>query len=110
MRAEKIEQGVSTCFKAYRLVLRRIALFFCPNFSARLPQARSTGEKMRAEKIEQGVSPYFSAPIFLPAFLTDDRNSSNRNSLRAASIFALMIDLFRLLVQAARHIILSRLK
>jgi hypothetical protein len=37
---------------------------------------------MRAEKIESGVYSYFSAPIFLPAFLTNGHNSLTRELLR----------------------------
>src|SRR5215475_7865187 len=36
---------------------------------------------MRAEKIESGVYSYFSAPIFLPAFLTNGHNSLSRELL-----------------------------
>jgi len=36
---------------------------------------------MGAEKIENVASSCFSAPIFLPAYLTNDRNSSNRELL-----------------------------
>jgi hypothetical protein len=39
---------------------------------------------MRAEKIENVDFSSFSALIFLPAYLTNDRNSSNRELLEEA--------------------------
>src|SRR5262245_5271363 len=39
---------------------------------------------MGAEKLKNAAFSCFSAPIFLPAYLTNDRNSSNRELLRSA--------------------------
>jgi hypothetical protein len=43
---------------------------------------------MGAEKIENVAFSCFSAPIFLPAYLTNDSNSSNRELLRGCGGFS----------------------
>src|SRR5215813_5645280 len=42
------------------------------------PDAPSTGRKMGAEKLNMAFSHVFLPPMFLPAFLTNDHDSSNR--------------------------------